>query len=144
MCVELVFRINVDWHRSRMWGSNPRAEVWANLAGIRGDYTTGTVSGCGYDKESAAVNLALKDNPLMQTLLLWPRLNVKGQYGDKVHRALRKRDYGYELRFGGMGMGELKSLLEQNGFTCAEMHGDSFDGYEFRRDMPESFVKLVA
>lgn len=60
MCVELVFRINVDWHRSRMWGSNPRAEVWANLAGIRGDYTNGTVSGCGYDKESAAVDLALK------------------------------------------------------------------------------------
>lgn len=55
MCVELVFRINVDWHRSRMWGSNPRAEVWANLAGIRGDYTNGTVSGCGYDKDPMSI-----------------------------------------------------------------------------------------
>ncbi|WP_202569101.1 hypothetical protein [Bifidobacterium longum] len=80
----------------------------------------------------------------MQTLLLWPRLNVKGRYGDTVHRALRKCDYGYELRFDGMGMSELKSLLEQNGFVCSEMHGDAFDGYEFRRDMPESFVRLVA
>lgn len=144
MCAELVFKINVDWYRSRMWGSNPRAEVCASLAGVRSDYTNGTVSGCGYDKESAAVDLALKDNPLMQTLLLWPRLNVKGRYGDTVHRTLRKRDYGYALCFGGMGMGELKSLLEQNGFACSEMHGDAFDGYEFRRDMPESFVRLVA
>lgn len=144
MCAELVFKINVDWHRSRMWGSNPRAEVWANLRGVRSDCTNGTASGCGYDKESAAVDSALEDNPLMQTLLLWPRLNVKGRYGDTVHRTLRKCDYGYALRFGGMGMGELKSLLEQNGFACVEMHGDAFDGYEFRCDMPESFVRLVA
>lgn len=144
MCAELVFKISVNWHKSYMWGANPRAEVWAGLAGVRHDYTTGDASGCGYDKESAAVDQALKANPLMQTLLLWPRLNVKGQYGDKIHGALRKRDYGYALRFDGMGMSELKSLLEQNGFSCTEMHGDAFDGYEFRRDMPESFVKLVA
>lgn len=143
MCVELVFRINVDWHRSRMWGSNPRAEVWANLAGIRGDYTTGTVSGCGYDKESAAVDLALKDNPLMQTLMMWPKLNVNTGYSGQVTRVVNKLDYGYELCFGGMGMSEFLDFMRGNGFAVEEMHGDMFDGYTFRRDMPESFVKTV-
>lgn len=114
MCAELVFKISVNWHKSYMWGANPRAEVCAGLTGVRFDHTTGVASGCGYDKESAAVDRALESNPLMQTLLLWPRLNAVGRYGDKVHRALRKRDYGYALRFGGMGMSELKSLLEQN------------------------------
>lgn len=144
MCVELVFRINVEWHRSRMWGSNPRAEVWANLAGIRGDYTNGTVSGCGYDKESAAVDLALKDNPLMQTLMMWPKLNVNTGYSGQVTRVVNKLDYGYELRFGCMGMSEFLDFMRGNGFAVEEMHGDMFDGYEFRRDMPESFVRLVA
>lgn len=116
MCVELVFRINVDWHRSRMWGSNPRAEVWANLAGIRGDYTNGTVSGCGYDKESAAVDLALKDNPLMQTLMMWPKLNVNTGYSGQVTRVVNKLDYGYELCFGGMGMSEFLQFMRGNGF----------------------------
>lgn len=88
-------------------GSNPRAEVWANLAGVRGDYTNGTVSGCGYDKESAAVDLALKDNPLMQTLMMWPKLNVNTGYSGQVTRVVNKLDYGYELCFGGMGMSEL-------------------------------------
>ena len=122
MCVELVFRINVDWHRSRMWGSNPRAEVWANLAGIRGDYTNGTVSGCGYDKESANVNTG---------------------YSGQVTRVVNKLDYGYELCFGGMGMSEFLQFMRGNGFAVEEMHGDMFDGYTFRRDMPESFVKTV-
>ncbi|MDB6790028.1 hypothetical protein [Bifidobacterium longum] len=126
-----------------MWGSNPRAEVWANLAGIRGDYTNGTVSCCGYDKESAAVDLALKDNPLMQTLMMWPKLNVNTGYSGQVTRVVNKLDYGYELCFGGMGMSEFLDFMRGNGFAVEEMHGDMFDGYTFRRDMPESFVKTV-
>lgn len=143
MYVELVFRINVEWHRSRMWGSIPRAEVWACLAGIRFDYTNGTVSGCGYDKESAAVDLALKDNPLMQTLMMWPKLNVNTGYSGQVTRVVNKLDYGYELCFGGMGMSEFLQFMRGNGFAVEGMHGNMFDGYTFRRDMPESFVKTV-
>lgn len=144
MCVELVFKINVDWHRSRMWGSNPRAEVWANLAGIRGDYTNGTVSGWGYDKESAAVDLALKDNPLMQTLMMWPKLNVDSDYGGLAAPVVNKRDYGYVLDFAGMGMRVFLNFMRKNGFDVVEMEGDTFDGYVLTRDMPESFVKMVA
>ena len=50
--------ISVEWHRSAMWGYNPSATVAA-------DYrrTYGKASGCGYDKESAAVAEALNANP---------------------------------------------------------------------------------
>ena len=37
----------------------------------RRDTGMGHASGCGYDKRSAAVNKALYDLPLLQTLLLW-------------------------------------------------------------------------
>lgn len=51
--------IYVTWTRSRAWGYNPRAELYAE--GI--DPTAGTASGCGYDKESAAVAAALNSSP---------------------------------------------------------------------------------
>jgi hypothetical protein len=49
--------INVTWARSRTWGYNPTAEVWAH------GRTTGHASGCGYDKQSTAVAEALNLNP---------------------------------------------------------------------------------
>lgn len=42
--------ISVDWVKSRVWGKNPHAKV-QTTAGIY----TGVASGCGYDKESAAI-----------------------------------------------------------------------------------------
>ena len=50
MCAELVFKISVNWHKSYMWGANPRAEVWASLTGVRGDYTNGSnsTSNCSF------------------------------------------------------------------------------------------------
>lgn len=42
--------VSVEWVRSRTWGYNPHVEVITNT----GTYT-GTASGYGYDKESAAI-----------------------------------------------------------------------------------------
>lgn len=55
--------ISVEFIRSRTWGYNPRAEVYANIE------TIGTASGCGYDKESAAVAEALNANPAIMKIL---------------------------------------------------------------------------
>lgn len=50
--------ISVDWVRSATWGHNPHAHATAdNMT------TTGTASGCGYDKRSAAIAQALNANP---------------------------------------------------------------------------------
>ena len=51
--------ISVPWARSRTWGYNPTAEV-LHIGDRR---TEGHASGCGYDKESAAVASALNKNP---------------------------------------------------------------------------------
>lgn len=51
--------VSVTWARSRTWGANPTAEV-VNIGDRK---TTGHASGCGYDKESAAIAEALNQNP---------------------------------------------------------------------------------
>lgn len=50
--------ITVEWAKSRMWGYNPTATVCTFPAGRR---SVGRASGCGYDKESAAIAAALND-----------------------------------------------------------------------------------
>lgn len=57
-------RISVEWKRSRTWGANPTAKLI--MAGSR---TTGSASGCGYDKESAAIAEALNENPAALAML---------------------------------------------------------------------------
>lgn len=62
--------ISVEWVRSRTWGANPTATVQAYDQ--RGQYIgtyTGHASGCGYDKESAAVADALNQCPTVLKML---------------------------------------------------------------------------
>lgn len=54
--------ITVEWNKSRMWGSNPRAE---SNKGFRGS----SIGGCGYDKHSTAVAEALNDDLGLMKLL---------------------------------------------------------------------------
>jgi len=57
--------ISVEWKKSRMWGSNPRAE--ANDG--QGYYDSGSIGGCGYDKLSTAVaNAANQSKSLLKEL----------------------------------------------------------------------------
>ena len=44
-------RIDVNWKKNHTWGANPNAEVWTS------EYLgeSGSVGGCGYDKESTAI-----------------------------------------------------------------------------------------
>lgn len=67
----LTISITIEYKRNRTWGWNPTATVTAVLDGVRTDTTTGTASGWGYDKLSAAVCRAFSENPLLQTLLMW-------------------------------------------------------------------------
>lgn len=51
--------VSVDWKRSRTWGSNPSAEVWVNTKSDIAHTESGSIGGCGFDKESTAVSRAL-------------------------------------------------------------------------------------
>lgn len=56
--------VNVKFVRSKTWGYNPRVDL--NAAGT---ITTGTASGCGYDKESAAIADAMNANPAIMAII---------------------------------------------------------------------------
>lgn len=56
--------VSVEWHRSRTWGNNPHAVVITD-AGT----TSGSASGCGYDKESAAIAEAFNTSPAIMKVL---------------------------------------------------------------------------
>lgn len=135
----LTISINIDYKRNRTWGWNPTATVTASLDGVRTDTTTGMASGCGYDKLSAAVCYAFRENPLLQTLLLWDGWNTDTEaYGSHVV-------WDHEWSFGGVGMSSLLRHLRANGChvteTC-DTQGDPV-AYTVTRDMPASFVALV-
>jgi hypothetical protein len=56
--------VDVEWKRNSYWGNNPTATAWADDG-----TTTGHASGCGYDKESAAVGEALNQSPAVLRVL---------------------------------------------------------------------------
>ncbi len=135
----LTISINIEYKRSRMWGWNPTAMVTASLDGVRTDTTKGMASGCGYDKLSAAVCYAFRENPLLQTLLLWDGWNTSTEeYGTDVVRE-------HEWAFDGMGMSALLRNLRANGCHVTETRDTQGDpvAYTVTRDMPASFVTLI-
>ena len=135
----LTISINIEYKRNRMWGWNPTAMVTASLDGVRTDTTTGTASGCGYDKLSAAVCGAFSRNPLLQTLLMWDGW----QTATKTHGANVVQNQ--EWSFGGMGMSALLRHLRANGCHVTETLDKQCDpvAYTVTRDMPASFVALI-
>lgn len=65
--------IIVEYKHNRTWGYNPTASVTIaaeTAAGYKTDRTTGTASGCGYDKTSAAVASALNDSAIIRADLI--------------------------------------------------------------------------
>ena len=139
----LIVDIDVRYVRNATWGWNPNVTVDAHLNGVRHDRTYGSASGCGYDKLSAAICYAFRDNPLLQTLTFWKGFNPNPErYGCN---SCEKRDYGYSYRFDGQGIGVIKTLMKSNGFDLSEYYDR--DGAlvhcTFSRDMPESFTALV-
>lgn len=51
--------MSVDFRRSGTWGLNPSAEVWVSTKSDIERAESGSIGGCGYDKESTAVSRAL-------------------------------------------------------------------------------------
>ena len=145
----LSFDITVEWRRSRLYGYCPTAEVRAVLRedGIQRRYDTGMghASGYGYDKRSAAVNTALYDLPLLQTLLSWRGFRHTYPDSDGTLYGLSERKYGWELTAGGCGMEAIEHIFEANGFH--EIRNSTRDGmyesYYFERVMSSSFLKLI-
>ena len=61
--------VSVTWHKSRTWGYNPAAEIRIEDAAGHVKRYTGSASGCGYDKESAAIASALNQSSSINKML---------------------------------------------------------------------------
>jgi hypothetical protein len=107
--------ISVEWHKSRTWGYNPLATVRIygdNVAAVR----TGTASGCGYDKESAAIGEALNSVPAMRRILCDMKETAL-QAGANGNSASKSNEAYIEY---GAGYGAIPYFEGGVGFSCFE------------------------
>lgn len=111
--------IGVEWHRSRVWGYNPAATVraWHRA-------TTGTASGCGYDKESSAIASAMNNNPEIMRIL-YEHAEKGGSFPYSVHVFA-----GVPVFDGGCGVSCFRSVFAACGYTWRDVaSGKMFDAY---------------
>lgn len=109
--------INVEWKKSSMWGSNPTATAF--VYGI-GELSSGSIGGCGYDKQSTAVANVLNQIPQFKKLMF--------ELKDKTKNAkLKNREiFGY-----GSGYGILPNFEGGVGVSCYDRIFNAI-GYEFK------------
>lgn len=122
--------INVEYKRSSVWGYNPLATTNTN----NGQYT-GYASGCGYDKESAAVAEAFnKDLSILKVLYSIKEKGLAAGVSDKSATACTGVDnrnicgygsgYGVLPYFeGGVGVGCFWDILKKAGFETRCNYG---------------------
>lgn len=51
--------LSIEWKRSYMWGNNPTCDAKINTSNHYEYYSSGSIGGCGYDKQSTSVAKAL-------------------------------------------------------------------------------------
>lgn len=124
--------ISVEWHRSRVWGYNPT--VTAEVQTVDGfERFTGSASGCGYDKESAAVADALYNcYPVIKALC--EKKEASGLFERNNHNAIAY-GAGYDAipaLEGGVGMSSLESVFNACGYVIeCRNHTKTTDFYYF-------------
>jgi len=123
--------ISVEWKKSRTWGANPTAKVrtWTGTHNIETE--TGTASGCGYDKESAAIAGALNSCPSIMSALY----EVAEQIGARKEEYREKIGYGSGYSIlpyfeGGVGVSCYYQIFESMGYIMRHTaSGKTFDVY---------------
>lgn len=133
---ELVdIKISIEWKHSQMWGANPTAECWYSYrkdGNMRSNYIkSGSIGGCGYDKESTAVAEVLNQiNEVLKPLFLIKDANMTN---DNSNHKLLGYGAGYGILphiEGGVGTSCYNSIFEKIGFNFNKIaSGKSYDVY---------------
>lgn len=133
--------VSVDWVRSKTWGYNPRVEVRTNT----GAYC-GTASGCGYDKESAAIADAFnKCDSILKALYQLKENGLRAGKTDAsgtVCTGVDNRNIcGYGSGYsvlpyfeGGVGASCFWSILKNCGYKTREHHTKHSDFYTIEKE----------
>ena len=119
---ELV-NISVEFTRSRTWGSIPHATVTAEQR-----RTCGMASGCGYDKESAAIADAMNQHPaVMRILYDHAESGENFPYSVRTFAGLPSFD-------GGGGVSCFQAVFEACGYSWRQVgNGKTYNAYEISR-----------
>ncbi len=136
--------VNVEYRRSSTWGYNPAVEVITN--GESGIFT-GYASGCGYDKESAAVAEAFnKSLGILKVLYTLKEKALEAGESDESKTACTGHDnrncVGYGSGYsvipyfeGGVGVGCFWSILKKAGFDTACNYGKHENIYKINKEV---------
>lgn len=118
--------IRVEWRNCRTYGN---LSAHANII-INGLSFTGYASGCGYDKESAAIADALNKSFSALKVLYTKKNNTF----DETQSNRQLLGYGVLPYFeGGVGAGCLLTLFKETGYQLiTESHGKRFDCYNLK------------
>ena len=115
----LEITISIEWKRSQMWGSNPNATASEHTTNGYNRYESGSISGCGYDKESTALANAVNQSNAFLKLMY----AVK-----EVNPTVKNHDlFGY-----GSGYGILPNLEGGVGTSCYYKIMEKL-GYKFNK-----------
>jgi len=101
----LEITISIEWKRSQMWGSNPTSTASEHTTSGYNRYESGSISGCGYDKESTALARAVNQSNAFLKLM----------YAIKENEPTAKNN---ELLGYGSGYGILPNLEGGVGTSC--------------------------
>lgn len=122
--------VSVEWKKNRTWGSNPNAEAMVEVEDQYKYFQSGSIGGCGYDKNSTAVANAVNQcNEFLKAMYI-----VK----EKELAEVKNRDlFGYGSGYGvlprlegGVGVSCYPAIFEKIGFTFKNTaSGKTFDVY---------------
>jgi hypothetical protein len=125
------FTLWVTWKRSRTWSANPHTELIVN-----GDTYRGKATGCGYDKESAAIADALNACP--GTLKILYDVKEAALVGDENISNEKAIGYGagywaipyYER---GVGVNTIVTILEKCGYEVKQYYSPERSFFEIEK-----------
>lgn len=117
--------VDIDWIRNRTWGYNPNVKLHTNC----GTYC-GSASGCGYDKESAAVAETLNASPEVRKALYSLAETMLQEQGETAYKysgsstgANWRNSIGYGSGYsilpyfeGGVGVSCFECIFNKMGF----------------------------
>lgn len=123
--------ISVEWKKNRTWGNNPMAIVRAWAGEYKIECGTGTASGCGYDKESAAIAGALNSCHSVMAALYEVAESLAGRQDEYREKIGYGSGYSILPYFeGGVGVSCYSRIFEAMGYIMKHTAwGNTFDVY---------------
>ncbi len=132
--------INVIWKKSATWGMNPTAEAF--IYGL-GTVSSGSITGCGYDKQSTAVANVLNQVPQFLQKLY----ELKNKKVNISNSELFGYGSGSGLLpyfAGGVGVNCYPAIFEKIGYKFETVcSGKMFDCYRITKIEKRSYKKTV-